>query len=131
MQLRAERGNQFTLGAPEVVDLAEMDVLLMRQDPPFDLAYITATHIPQHIHPQTLVVNNPVAVRNAPEKLYVTPFDGVVPPTLISSDTETIPACRAEHIAIILKPQFVNGAARVIHLKSGRPRARRSVVKDV
>src|SRR3546814_4040891 len=77
MQLRAERGNHFTLGAPDFVDLAEMDVVLMRQDPPFDMTYIKATHILQHIHPQTLVVNNPVAVRNATEKLYVTHFDGV------------------------------------------------------
>src|SRR3546814_17403539 len=97
MQLRAERGNHFTLGAPEFVDLAEMDVVLMRQDPPFDMAYITATHILQHIHPQTLVVNNQVAVRNAPEKLYVTHFDGVMPPPLISSAMEAIKALRAEH----------------------------------
>jgi glutathione synthase len=84
MQLRHERGNHYTLGDPELVDLADMDVVLMRQDPPFDMSYITATHILQHIHPKTLVVNNPVAVRNAPEKLYVTHFDGVMPPTLIS-----------------------------------------------
>src|SRR3546814_4174413 len=67
-----------------------MDVVLMRQDPPFDMAYITATHILQHIHPQTLVVNNPVAVRNAPEKLYVTHFDGVMPPTRSEEHTSEL-----------------------------------------
>jgi glutathione synthase len=117
MQLRAERGNHFTLGDMQLVDLAEMDVVLMRQDPPFDMAYITATHILQHIHPKTLVVNNPVAVRNAPEKLYVTHFDGIMPPTLISSDMEAIKAFRAEHKDIILKPLFGNGGAGVFHLK--------------
>ena len=117
LRLRHERGNHYTLGDPQLVDLAEMDVVLMRQDPPFDMSYITATHILQHIHPKTLVVNNPVAVRNAPEKLYVTHFDGVMPPTLISSDMETIKAFRAEHKDIILKPLFGNGGAGVFHLK--------------
>ncbi|HEX6958706.1 MAG TPA: glutathione synthase [Ferrovibrio sp.] len=117
MQLRPVRGDHYTLGEPELLDLAEMDVVLMRQDPPFDMAYITATHILQHIHPKTLVVNNPVAVRNAPEKLYVTHFDGVMPPTLISSDMEAIKAFRAEHGSIILKPLFGNGGAGVFHLK--------------
>ena len=117
MQLRAERGNHFTMGAPELVDLADMDVVLMRQDPPFDMAYITATHFLQHIHPKTLVVNNPVAVRNAPEKLYVTHFDGVMPPTLISTDMQAIKAFRDEHKDIILKPLFGNGGAGVFHLR--------------
>lgn len=117
LRLRHERGNHYTLGEPQLVDLAEMDVVLMRQDPPFDMSYITATHILQHIHPKTLVVNNPVAVRNAPEKLYVTHFDGVMPPTLISSDMETIKAFRDEHKDIILKPLFGNGGAGVFHLK--------------
>ena len=117
MQLRAERGNHFTMGEPELVDLSDMDVVLMRQDPPFDMAYITATHFLQHIHPKTLVVNNPVAVRNAPEKLYVTHFDGVMPPTLISSDMEAIKAFRDEHKDIILKPLFGNGGAGVFHLR--------------
>ena len=116
MRLRADRNDYYTLGDPELVDLADMDVVLMRQDPPFDMSYITATHILQHIHPKTLVVNNPVAVRNAPEKLYVTHFDGVMPPTLISSDMETIKAFRAEHKDIILKPLFGNGGAGVFHL---------------
>ncbi|WP_374302148.1 glutathione synthase [Ferrovibrio sp.] len=117
LRLRYERGNHYTLGEAALVDLAEMDVVLMRQDPPFDMAYITATHILQHIHPKTLVVNNPVAVRNAPEKLYVTHFDGVMPPTLISSDMEAIKAFRAEHGDIILKPLFGNGGAGVFRLR--------------
>jgi glutathione synthase len=117
LRLRYERGNHYTLGEAALVDLAEMDVVLMRQDPPFDMAYITATHILQHIHPRTLVVNNPVAVRNAPEKLYVTHFDGVMPPTLISSDMEAIKAFRAEHGDIILKPLFGNGGAGVFRLR--------------
>jgi glutathione synthase len=76
LELRRERGNHFTLGAREKVDLRSFDVVLMRQDPPFDMAYITATHILEHIHPQVLVVNDPVEVRNAPEKLFVAKFDG-------------------------------------------------------
>ncbi|WP_430396910.1 glutathione synthase [Ferrovibrio sp.] len=119
LRLRHERGNHFTLGAPELIDLIDMDVVLMRQDPPFDMAYITATHLLEHIHPHTLVVNNPVAVRNAPEKLYVTHFDGLLPPTLISSDFEAIKEFRAEHKDIILKPLFGNGGAGVFHLKPG------------
>ena len=71
LNLRREAGNHFTLGSPETIDLADMDVVLMRQDPPFDMAYITATHILEHIHPKTLVVNDPAEVRNAPEKLFV------------------------------------------------------------
>ncbi|MEL3889501.1 glutathione synthase [Ferrovibrio sp. MS7] len=119
LRLRHERGNHFTLGAPELIDLIDMDVVLMRQDPPFDMAYITATHLLEHVHPHTLVVNNPVAVRNAPEKLYVTHFDGLLPPTLISSDFEAIKEFRAEHKDIILKPLFGNGGAGVFHLKPG------------
>ena len=95
------------------LDLAAIDVVLMRQDPPFDMAYITATHILEHIQPKTLVVNDPVNVRNAPEKLFVTHFEGVMPPTLISSDRYEILAFRAEHKDIIVKPLFGNGGAGV------------------
>ena len=84
MKLRREKGNHFTLGAPEMLDLSKVDVVLLRQDPPFDMAYITTTHLLEHVHPKTLVVNDPASVRNAPEKLYVTHFDGVMPPTLIT-----------------------------------------------
>ncbi|MEP4378042.1 MAG: glutathione synthase [Alphaproteobacteria bacterium] len=115
--VRREAGNHFSFGAAETLDLAGVDVVLMRQDPPFDMAYITATHILEHIHPQTLVVNDPVSVRNAPEKLFVTHFDGVMPPTLITSSREEIAAFRAEHQDIIVKPLYGNGGAGVFHIK--------------
>ena len=91
----------------------------MRQDPPFDMAYITATHLLEHIHPQTLVVNDPAAVRNAPEKLFVTHFPTLMPPTLITSDRREIVAFRAEHSDIIVKPLFGNGGAGVFHIRDG------------
>src|SRR3954463_10654967 len=116
MTLRRERGNHFTLGEPEVIDLSKADVVLMRQDPPFDMSYITATHILEHIHPKTLVVNDPVEVRNAPEKLFVAKFDGLMPPTLITSDRAEILAFRAEHKDIIVKPLYGNGGAGVFHV---------------
>jgi len=117
LQVRRERGNHFTLGAAEAIDLATMDVVLMRQDPPFDMAYITATHLLEHIHPQTLVVNDPAHVRNAPEKLFVTHFAELMPPTLITSDRARILDFRTEHKDIIVKPLFGNGGAGVFHLK--------------
>lgn len=117
LQVRRELGNHFTLGAFENIDLSTVDVVLMRQDPPFDMAYITATHILEHIHPKTLVVNDPVSVRNAPEKLFITHFPGILPPTLISADAEEIKAFRAEHNDIIVKPLYGNGGAGVFHIK--------------
>jgi glutathione synthase len=119
LQVRREKGNHFTLGAPETIDLATLDVVLMRQDPPFDMAYITATHLLEHIHPATLVVNDPVHVRNAPEKLFVTHFEGVMPPTLITSDWAQIRAFRDEHQDIIVNPLFGNGGAGVFHIRPG------------
>ena len=119
LQVRREAGNHATLGPPEMVDLATVDVVLMRQDPPFDMAYITATHLLEHIHPATLVVNDPVQVRNAPEKLFVTHFEGLLPPTVITSDREHLLAFRAEHGDIILKPLFGNGGAGVFHVTPG------------
>jgi glutathione synthase len=116
LEVRRKHGDHYTYGAFEVIDLAAMDVVLMRQDPPFDMAYITTTHLLEHVHPRTLVVNDPVAVRNAPEKLYVTHFDGLMPPTLISSDPQAIAAFRAEHKDIIVKPLFGNGGAGVFHI---------------
>jgi glutathione synthase len=116
LTVRREKGNHFTLGAPQVLDLALVDVVLMRQDPPFDMAYITATHILEHVQPGTLVVNDPVSVRNAPEKLFVTHFEDVMPPTLITSDREEILAFRAEHRDIIVKPLYGNGGAGVFHI---------------
>lgn len=118
MTLRREVGNHFEFGAPETRDLAtDADVVLMRQDPPFDMGYITATHLLDHIHPQTLVVNDPNHVRNAPEKLLVTFFPHLMPETLITRDIEEIKAFRAEMGDIIVKPLFGNGGAGVFHLR--------------
>jgi glutathione synthase len=116
LAVRREQGNHFTLGGYETVDLRAVDVVLMRQDPPFDMAYITATHLLEHVHPDTLVVNDPAEVRNAPEKLFVTHFPKLMPPTLITSDPAEIAAFRAEHRHIIIKPLFGNGGAGVFHL---------------
>ena len=111
------KGAHFTFGAETVLDLGALDAVLMRQDPPFDMAYITATHMLEHIHPRTLVVNDPAAVRNAPEKLLVTHFPELMPPTLISWDLEAIRAFRTEHQDIIVKPLFGNGGAGVFRIK--------------
>lgn len=116
MKLRREKGNHFELDDPRDIDLATVDVVLMRQDPPFDMGYITATHLLEHIHPRTLVVNDPVSVRNAPEKLFVTRFPDLMPPTLISGDVRRINEFRAEHQDIIVKPLFGNGGLGVFHL---------------
>jgi glutathione synthase len=119
MTLRREKGNHFTLGAPEMRDLSTFDVVLLRQDPPFDMAYITTTHLLEHIHPRTLVVNDPASVRNAPEKLFVTHFDKVMPPTLITADARALREFRDEHQDIILKPLFGAGGAGVFRLRPG------------
>jgi len=116
VEMRREKGNHFSAGAAESIDLSTVDVVLMRQDPPFDMAYITATHLLEHIHPDTLVVNDPFHVRNAPEKLFVTHFDGVLPPTLITSSRQEIDDFRHEHKDIIVKPLFGNGGADVFHI---------------
>ena len=118
LEVRRERGAHFRYGAIETIDLATMDVILMRQDPPFDMAYITATHLLEHVRDEVLVVNDPVSVRNAPEKLFATHFDGLMPPTLITGDRDAIAAFRAEHGEIILKPLFGNGGAGVFHLRA-------------
>lgn len=119
LQVRREMGNHFTLGDIERIDLSKTDVVLMRQDPPFDMSYITATHLLERIHPETLVVNDPASVRNAPEKIFVTQFEGVLPPTLISSDLREIKAFREEHKDIIVKPLYGNGGAGVFHIQPG------------
>jgi glutathione synthase len=118
LAVRRERGNHYTLGAPEVIDLRTLDIVLMRQDPPFDLAYIGATHLLERVHPETLVINDPVSVRNAPEKLFVTQFPDLMPPTLITWDRELIKAFRREHGDIILKPIYGNGGAGVFHIRA-------------
>jgi glutathione synthase len=117
LQVRAVKGDHFTLGEVVVRDLSSLDVVLMRQDPPFDMAYITATHILERIHPKTLVVNDPAHVRNAPEKLFVTEFADFMPPTLISSDGREIRDFRERHKEIILKPLYGNGGAGVFRVR--------------
>jgi glutathione synthase len=115
--VRDELGNHATLSPRRHVDLSEFDVLLMRQDPPFDMAYITATHLLEHIHPRTLVVNDPAEVRNAPEKLLVTRYPHLMPPTLITRDASELQAFRSEFGDIIVKPLFGNGGAGVFRLR--------------
>jgi glutathione synthase len=115
--VRNEAGNHFSLGEVERFDLSKADVVLMRQDPPFDMAYITATHPLERIHPKTLVVNDPFHVRNAPEKLFVTLFKDLMPPTLITSDRDEIKRFRDAHRDIIVKPLYGNGGAGVFRLK--------------
>ncbi len=118
LNVRAVKGDHFTLGESSVYDLSRADVVLMRQDPPFDMAYITATHILERLQPKTLVVNDPEHVRNAPEKLFVTLFKDLMPPTLITSDRAEIAEFRAEHEDIILKPLYGNGGAGVFRVKA-------------
>jgi len=116
LSVRDEVGNHFTLGESKRQNLAEIDVVLLRQDPPFDLAYITSTHLLERIHPATLVVNDPVSVRNAPEKLFVLDFPELMPPTLISRNLEEINAFRAEHGAVVMKPLHGHGGAAVFRI---------------
>jgi len=113
LQVQDEKGAHFTLGEPQVQDLAELDVILLRQDPPFDLAYITSTHILERLHPKVLVVNNPFEVRNAPEKLMVLDYPQLMPPTLISRDRAAIEAFRTQHGDVVMKPLYGNGGAAV------------------
>jgi glutathione synthase len=121
LTLKAVKGDHASLGDLEVRVLAEMDVVLMRQDPPFDMAYITATHFLETIHPATLVVNDPREVRNAPEKLFVTGFPGLQPPTLITSDPDAIDDFRARHGDMVLKPLYGGGGSGVVRLKADDP----------
>lgn len=114
--VRDVAGDHFTLGARERLAVTDFDVVFMRQDPPFDLAYITATHLLERVHPATLVVNNPAAVRNAPEKIFVTHFPDLMPPTLITRDRAEIDAFRAEFGDIVMKPLYGHGGASVFRL---------------
>src|SRR3954468_21335211 len=116
MQLRDEKGNHFTLGEPVRTELSEMDVILLRQDPPFDMNYITTTHILERIHPRTLVVNDPAWVRNSPEKIFVTEFPDLMPETLITKDPQEVAAFRRAYGDIIVKPLYGNGGAGIFHL---------------
>lgn len=116
LTVRDEPGDHFTLGEPKREALNGFDVVLLRQDPPFDLAYITSTHLLERIHPKTLVVNDPASVRNAPEKLFVMNFPQLMPPTLISRDLDEINAFRDRHGAVVMKPLHGYGGAAVFRV---------------
>ncbi|MGY3607255.1 MULTISPECIES: glutathione synthase [unclassified Bradyrhizobium] len=116
LSVRDEIGDHFTLGEPKREPLTNFDVILLRQDPPFDLAYITSTHFLERLHPKTLVVNNPASVRDAPEKLFVMNFPQLMPPTLISRDLDEINAFRDEHGAVVMKPLHGHGGAAVFRV---------------
>src|SRR5438309_1616414 len=116
LSVRDVAGDHFTLGEPRRVELGEFDVVLLRQDPPFDLAYVTSTHLLERIHPKTLVVNDPASVRNAPEKIFVMSFPHLMPPTLISRDIDEINAFRKEHGAVVMKPLHGHGGAAVFRV---------------
>jgi glutathione synthase len=116
LTVRDEVGDHCTLGEPRRTPLASFDVVLLRQDPPFDLAYITSTHLLERIHPKTLVVNDPASVRNAPEKVFVMDFPELMPPTLISRDLDEINAFRDEHGAVVMKPLHGHGGAAVFRV---------------
>ncbi|MEZ5871451.1 MAG: glutathione synthase [Nitratireductor sp.] len=119
MQLRDVEGDHFTLGEAVLSDLSSLDVILLRQDPPFDMSYITTTHILERVHPRTLVVNDPVSVRNSPEKILVTEFPELMPETLITRDFNAIREFRRKHGDIIVKPLFGNGGAGVFRIAEG------------
>jgi glutathione synthase len=116
LTVRDEAGDHFTLGEPRRGPLTQFDVILLRQDPPFDLAYITSTHFLERIHPKTLVVNNPASVRNAPEKIFVMDFPHLMPPTLISRDLDEINAFRDQYGAVVMKPLHGHGGAAVFRI---------------
>jgi glutathione synthase len=116
LSVRDTVGDHFTVGEAKRVELASFDVILMRQDPPFDLAYISATHMLERVHPKTLVVNDPAHVRNAPEKVFVTEFPELMPPTLMTRDLAEIKAFRADHGDIVMKPLYGKGGEAVFLL---------------
>ncbi|WP_425106106.1 glutathione synthase [Ancylobacter sp.] len=116
LEVRDVKGDHYTLGEARRVRLDTFDVILMRQDPPFDMSYITATHLLERIHPKTLVVNDPAHVRNAPEKIFVTEFPDLMPPTLITRDLNEIKAFRDEFGDIVMKPLYGHGGASVFRL---------------
>lgn len=115
--VRDAPGDHVTLGEPERVNLASFDVVMLRQDPPFDLAYITSTHLLERVHPRTLVVNDPASVRNAPEKIMVMSFPELMPPTLISRNLDEINSFRAEHGSVVMKPLHGHGGAAVFRVQ--------------
>jgi glutathione synthase len=116
LQVEDTEGAHYKLGEESRVALSDFDVVLMRQDPPFDLAYISATHFLERIHPKTLVINDPAHVRNAPEKVFVTLFPELMPPTLITRDLGEIKSFRAEYKDIVMKPLYGHGGGAVFRL---------------
>jgi len=110
-------GDHYALTDPRTVDLLTLEVVLLRQDPPFDMAYITSTHLLERIHPETLVVNDPGHVRNAPEKIWVLDFLDLMPPTLVTRAFADVQAFRDEYKDIILKPLYGNGGASVFRIR--------------
>jgi glutathione synthase len=119
MQVRDVQGDHYTLGEAVRTDLSEMDVILLRQDPPFDMDYITTTHLLERIHPKTLVVNDPAWVRNSPEKIFVTKFADLMPETVITKDPQEVDAFRKKHGDIIVKPLYGNGGAGIFMMQEG------------
>jgi glutathione synthase len=116
LNVRDKAGDHFTLGVAKRIELSSFDVILMRQDPPFDMNYITATHLLEMLGQKTLVVNNPRSVRNAPEKMFVMEFPDLMPPTLITRDLEEIKAFRAKHKDIVMKPLYGKGGESVFRI---------------
>ena len=119
LTVQAVEGAHFTLGDAAQVDLADFDVVWLRQDPPFDMGYITTTHLLDRLAPGTLVVNDPFWVRNYPEKLLVLDFPELTPPTTIARDLDILRAFRDKHKDVIIKPLYGNGGAGVFRLKEG------------
>ena len=115
--VRHEKGDHVSLKPEATVELGDYDVVLLRQDPPFDMAYLTTTYILERIHPKTLVVNDPAHVRNAPEKLFPVLWPELTPPTLITNDRAAIRAFRAEHGDVVVKPLYGNGGAGVFRVR--------------
>jgi glutathione synthase len=118
VEVRNLAGDHFTFGEWTTLDLEDQaDVVLMRQDPPFDLGYITATHLLERIHPRTLVVNDPASVRNAPEKLFVLDYARFMPPTLVTRSLDEVRAFQADHGDIVVKPLYGNAGNAVFKVK--------------
>ncbi len=119
LSVEDKAGDHFRLSDQRTIDLSETDVVLLRQDPPFDMSYITTTHLLERIHPKTLVVNDPASVRNAPEKVFVLDFPDLMPPTLVTRSLDAVRRFREEHKDIILKPLYGNGGSSVFRVAAG------------
>ncbi len=119
LSVEDREGDHYKLTDARKVDLADWDVVLLRQDPPFDMAYITTTHLLERIHPRTLVVNDPASVRNAPEKVWVLEFQDLMPPTMVTRNIEDVREFQARYKDIIVKPLYGNGGASVFRIQQG------------